>query len=1680
MADKIKTSPVPIPEGTLRELSRDLAGVIPDFSTTEPALGVKGLHAVLEPLFATADSPDLSQSYRAAAYNILCAIIDRCQSSTTQYARDALLDDTIWNRLFNIYLTRSDNAKSKSIRQVLLTLTNVLLKNPGEQSSLLQTRAVEVFLDIICERQDRVRVKPALQGLSHFLQKSVVTPSQLVESYADLLKRSPLKASNAQTASFQSLFKTFLAWIVHHDTSLSAGHVIRNFLAQYRQSLQTVNPDAEEKSIAFWIEPVVETLRVWSDRKQEFKTHVFPYCFQPHMKEYLQFLNYLQFDRYVASTSSLPSQLKSLSLVENSQANGSPEEFRLLLAAIETGKELGIVKDVDYRLSNSIEVHQNTISIPDSIFGGWLSHPEPEVRLAGLYLCVVSSAATRPVTGGVFSALKKNIIHLHADSDANFRRELLSYVQKLFDRLRGSTATLARQAAKTKTSGSERLPFPKEATEASSSSHASQSQDPLLDSLRFITWYLRVLEWDLRLEASYQRRITAVRALIVVLKSGIDPRVPRHLLSKGAQSQLSWVHGLSIPNPTLFRSLLDLMLDPFDDIRDASVSALQLCLEASPDAERKAALAKLPGFINRAEAMMLRTGRADQADGVARAYSLYFSSSSQITGNDSGLQSGLTTKFAILTHLNKQLKETLAIATENLSEAVNGRPVHGTFAAISYILDQENFYSDVDTLSTEEFGTWRDIHDQVLKGVESLWSCVWNILCADAPEGHVPEDLEEEVSLDTKEILSYSWRGLKEASVFLRVLITKCPIRKDQRALLDIEKVEKYGNLCFNQLVELRHRGAFSTVAQTFSAFCRRCASSEEPALRALPEKWYMETLATIQAKADTITRRSGGLPALMTGIVAAEPQPGGKLFSRAMQDLVKEASQDAESSNIEESRLPQVHALNCIKDFFMSSRLSVASEAYLGEGVELAARTLNSKIWPIRNCSLMLFKALIERLLGSDEAQDWKEREGVRSSRFSFDSYPTLIGIIQNLLDPEGPLKESLNTPDSNSPMDLHGAEGVFPALQILRQAAPPEENRPAILQSVTKLLGSPHWHMRDMAARTVTTLHHPHEYQQAIKTLLECYDQPTNTQHGSLLGAKYMLRRLLQSRVEHQVLTATIGSLDDVAEKHMSRRCPPNRSAFLELVGSCGVAMLNMPVNVATSAAWAQLTHKISIGSEYELGAHYEANSALFGQSVARVFFIDRVHFQCHEPNVPLTQDIGDALVFLAKDDVDTCLVSLDTLDELVQLKSPCAPVWPPPHLVQGLFRLILETKHIEVLSKAQEVLADALQHSNNLTFTEENVTPTLSTLESHCLNSAPSNKRSALRLLAHFVDQTHYLYPQHHQTLYPYIARYIRLLRRTIIDTNPFDDRFAAVQSIASLHHLWTMPRTTNPTSSLTLGLAFVLYDLLNDDDEEIRDAASTATLRLIHSSTSTPLEQRQVPILTSHYLASFLVKTFPMHPFLHKEVIRRLTLSESTTSLTPFSKTLQSSLNDPASSSSPPTTNDSNTSGAAQSANLLFATEKQNLYHDATLDAQLWSRVLSSIPPSSISPPLREDLALWTHDALLALLTAAREQGDGGQALGWCSKSNGDVCSLGLRGIFVAGVVVGWRGGLAGGKAGEEVRVLLGKLAGAGAQGGAEIAPIHLLWTHKATSLLQEHILTLLRGVSGVADELGFGL
>lgn len=88
-----------------------------------------------------------------------------------------------------------------------------------------------------------------------------------------------------------------------------------------------------------------------------------------------------------------------------------------------------------------------------------------------------------------------------------------------------------------------------------------------------------------------------------------------------------------------------------------------------------------------------------------------------------------------------------------------------------YIVDQDTFYSAIAKESTETQRTWVEAHNELIESFESLWSIVYNVLCADAPEGNVPDEMEEAANLDTREVLSYSWRGLKEARSVLLMIV---------------------------------------------------------------------------------------------------------------------------------------------------------------------------------------------------------------------------------------------------------------------------------------------------------------------------------------------------------------------------------------------------------------------------------------------------------------------------------------------------------------------------------------------------------------------------------------------------------------------------------------------------------------------------------------------------------------------------------------------------------------------------------------------------------------------------------------------------------------------------------------------------------------------------------------------
>jgi hypothetical protein len=505
----------------------------------------------------------------------------------------------------------------------------------------------------------------------------------------------------------------------------------------------------------------------------------------------------------------------------------------------------------------------------------------------------------------------------------------------------------------------------------------------------------------------------------------------------------------------------------------------------------------------------------------------------------------------------------------------------------------------------------------------------------------------------------------------------------------------------------------------------------------------------------------------------------------------------------------------------------------------------------------------------------------------------------------------------------------------------------------------------------------------------------------------------------------------------------CPFTRSAFLDVVSLCGFTLLRKPEAFRIIHKWEVLTNIVSIGPQYALEIGTALGEALLRRSLAEAFFIDRVILRNNSLGSivsPEYQDIEEALAILADGDPDTCCTALDVLDRIFKLKSANGLTIPLDLVLAHVHGIALYATDPEVTSKAQAIVANILEDTQfksdffNL-MTIDQVFSTLTNLEAQCLTGPPANVQSALHLLGFFLDHAYYASEKQRRFILEAIARYIRLLRMTIIDTNPFDMRFAAVQSLTALERVWTAPTTSNATAPLILGLSLVLYDLLNDDDDEIRDIAARTTGKFLRAQGFREKED-VVPLLASHRLAQYLARTFTQSPDLSKEAVRRLTGTPSPAPFfsTPFAQTLAEQRKEDTA---------------------LFATEKQNLYRDDTLDAVYWSRILIALP---IRAPLLHNLNDWVLDALAVLTETAMEEEDG--ALGWTSKP--EVFTLGIRVFCAAEVVLKWDTG----EARKEVLKALSHFADVGSE-----REVHGLWLDRIKRVLEKQVLGVLGRVKG---------
>lgn len=273
------------------------------------------------------------------------------------------------------------------------------------------------------------------------------------------------------------------------------------------------------------------------------------------------------------------------------------------------------------------------------------------------------------------------------EGDAGKRGEVLTGIQRMLDRVKAATSVLHKSVSRHK--------------EKSTSPHREDLTriDPPYRILAlhqaFISWLIGFFRAQLYPEAAYQRHITALRALCILARSGLDVGIAPAYLTKQARRDTSWCFHTPVFDPWMSRALYDLIMNPFEDVRRHAESLTVIMPKALHNTvvDQKSTISSSEqvsttlNFLLKAEGQMLRSGRADHADGVSRTYAMLFDEAPIDRPNPhiNGQEVWWTSQSDIAYHLVDRLEIALDTAKANPQLAVTRFPMHGILASLRYV-----------------------------------------------------------------------------------------------------------------------------------------------------------------------------------------------------------------------------------------------------------------------------------------------------------------------------------------------------------------------------------------------------------------------------------------------------------------------------------------------------------------------------------------------------------------------------------------------------------------------------------------------------------------------------------------------------------------------------------------------------------------------------------------------------------------------------------------------------------------------------------------------------------------------------------------------------------------------------------------------------------------------------------
>ncbi|CUM45525.1 uncharacterized protein AC631_03396 [Debaryomyces fabryi] len=804
---------------------------------------------------------------------------------------------------------------------------------------------------------------------------------------------------------------------------------------------------ADEEWMSRWQELIMRGLND-EDLSRNIQVYLLPLLFKISPKSYHIFIE------------------RNLSFQINDLSNS---EISMCLGLLKVGQDLALMAE--------IFDEQNTM-VPFDYITRLLTHEESKFRINSFALLVGSAKGSQAIQKPVYDVLvNENILQLFfQDCDSiEFRNDFASLLRQFLIRLRDSLYSLSRYLDRIRKKNYDLL-------------KQNELQQLISQGHDFLTWFLNFLKRNFIPGSSYGQLYLSMKLLQILVDLNLD-NVPRteaydklsvKTKTKISNNKMVFPFSIEIFDYPLLRLIVDNITNNYEDIRENSVNLLLGCSENVLSETILAA----EQDINDKALNIITELKGKKSEGGAKV--LQFLAQSYDHLNDTR-----SLKDLIDTIVHKlDFGLTYEFDNEKLHRE---QRVHGIFTALKLIL--KNINKERFSVETEY---WKKLFLHVFGQISKVWVQVKPLL------SNAAEDNESN-EFDDKIVVNYSWKVIKESTALLSAILEIGDL--DNKSLVDKTTFLLGADLIMDQLASVKHRGAFSSVYPSFVSACEICFKSDEEELASKPNIWLKQNIKLIKSKTQYISRRSGGLPYLITAILTAEKscnkaKEHKDLIDYTFQELISIAKEEYIQNADEKMDIPQVHSFNCMKHIFIDSQLSSLCTPYVNQVLTLSLTNFYNPTWAIRNCAVMLFTALQNRLFGTSKLG---ELLPCISSRLFFAKYNGIEDILfQNLVD-------SSSTIDQDTKFNV-----IFPILTILSRLENTSTIDPKLQRFETLLIKCLHhkyWKVREMAAKSLAAIILPNNLIPTIRILLKnCHELrgDFNSIHGNLLSILEIIKRI------------------------------------------------------------------------------------------------------------------------------------------------------------------------------------------------------------------------------------------------------------------------------------------------------------------------------------------------------------------------------------------------------------------------------------------------------------------------------------------------------------------------------------------------------------------------------------------